>query len=252
MQDLRADVSLPGEAVIVDARTVKGCGAVVDVIVRWGTLKVGDYVVAGACSRPGPRPACLQTCVPCLVCYLHSPRTGLEHGRIKALQTDAFAAASANAAVIASRSGAATRVGALEVENVEAAVPGQPVRIIGFKGLPLAGDDVLVVESEERARDVTEGRARRADLRERMKTLSSDAAYVAAQRAVYLENRRRIEAYEAAVSRARRRAGFAKAGIPAPPELALQVSGNLSASVKENERGGWVSPAREACVACDF
>ena len=48
VQNLRASRDAEGEAVIVDARNVKGCGPVVDVVVRWGTLKVGDFVVAGA------------------------------------------------------------------------------------------------------------------------------------------------------------------------------------------------------------
>ncbi|MCB1496972.1 MAG: translation initiation factor IF-2 [Bauldia sp.] len=43
---------------------------------------------------------------------------------------------------------------------VEAAVPSMPVEILGFQGAPEAGDRFVVVESEARAREVTDYRAR--------------------------------------------------------------------------------------------
>ncbi len=44
---------------------------------------------------------------------------------------------------------------------LEAAGPGTPVEILGLNGTPAAGDDVSVVDSESRAREVTEFRRRR-------------------------------------------------------------------------------------------
>lgn len=43
----------------------------------------------------------------------------------------------------------------------EKATPAMPVEIEGLKGLPMAGDDIVVVDSEERARMLSEGRKRR-------------------------------------------------------------------------------------------
>lgn len=45
--ELRADTSAAGEAVVVESTLQQGFGPVTDVLVRWGTLQVGDWVVAG-------------------------------------------------------------------------------------------------------------------------------------------------------------------------------------------------------------
>ncbi|XP_022721041.1 uncharacterized protein LOC111278663 isoform X2 [Durio zibethinus] len=43
----------------------------------------------------------------------------------------------------------------------ERATPAMPVEIEGLKGLPMAGDDIIVVQSEERARMLSEGRKKK-------------------------------------------------------------------------------------------
>jgi translation initiation factor IF-2 len=45
--------------------------------------------------------------------------------------------------------------------KIETAGPGVPVEVLGLNGVPLAGDEVSAVESESRAREVTEYRQRR-------------------------------------------------------------------------------------------
>ncbi|KAK4535287.1 hypothetical protein CDCA_CDCA04G1312 [Cyanidium caldarium] len=45
----RASVDAPGEAICVEARIDRGQGPVADCIVKWGSLRVGDVVVADTC-----------------------------------------------------------------------------------------------------------------------------------------------------------------------------------------------------------
>ncbi len=62
---------------------------------------------------------------------------GSEHGRVRALLDD-------------------------RGNHIEEAGPSVPVEILGFNGAPMAGDDFVVVENENRAREVSEFRQRRA------------------------------------------------------------------------------------------
>ncbi|OQR99475.1 translation initiation factor IF-2 [Thraustotheca clavata] len=47
LMDLRADTKASGEGVVVEATIVRGWGTTVDMMVTWGTVKVGQYVVCG-------------------------------------------------------------------------------------------------------------------------------------------------------------------------------------------------------------
>src|SRR5207248_6657966 len=46
-------------------------------------------------------------------------------------------------------------------QNQREAGPSVPIEVLGLDGIPLAGDDFVVVDSESRAREVADFRARR-------------------------------------------------------------------------------------------
>jgi translation initiation factor IF-2 len=106
--DLKANPHRPAEGVVIESKLDKGRGSVATVLVRQGTLRVGDIFIAGA-----------------------------EWGRVRALVND-------------------------RKENLDAAPPGTPVEVLGLQGTPVAGDDLLVVENEARAREVVAFRQRKA------------------------------------------------------------------------------------------
>lgn len=53
----------------------------------------------------------------------------------------------------------------------EQATPAMPVEVEGLKGLPMAGDDIVVVDSEERARMLSTGRKRKSE-KDRLRKIS--------------------------------------------------------------------------------
>lgn len=108
MLDLKAPKKCPAEGVVVEARMEKGRGSVATILVKKGTLHVGDLFV-----------------------------TGQEWGRVRSM------------------SNAKSQV-------LEIAEPAQPVEVIGLNGTPAAGDDFVVVQDEQTARDISAYRQRKA------------------------------------------------------------------------------------------
>lgn len=100
VMELKANPDRAAEGNVVEAQLDKGRGAVATVLVRKGTLKVGDTFVIGA-----------------------------ESGKVRALIND-------------------------KGQNVKVAGPSTPVEVLGLSGVPLAGDQLTVVENEARAREV--------------------------------------------------------------------------------------------------
>jgi translation initiation factor IF-2 len=98
--DLKAPQDGPAAGVVLESSIEKGRGAVATVIVKRGTLKAGDPIIAGQ-----------------------------EFGRVRAM----FDAAG---------------------KQVQEAGPSTPIAVLGLSNAPNAGDDLLAVESEKKAREV--------------------------------------------------------------------------------------------------
>jgi translation initiation factor IF-2 len=98
--DLKAPTTGLAVGVVLESSIEKGRGPVATVLVKRGTLKAGDPIIAGQ-----------------------------EFGRVRAL-FDALG------------------------KQVPTAGPAQPVQVLGLSDAPGAGDDLLVVESERKAREV--------------------------------------------------------------------------------------------------
>ena len=98
--ELVANPDRAAEGNVIEAQLDKGRGAVATVLVRRGTLKVGDTFVIGA-----------------------------ESGKVRAMIND-------------------------KGQQVKEAGPSTPVEVLGLSGVPMAGDQLTVVENEARAREV--------------------------------------------------------------------------------------------------
>jgi translation initiation factor IF-2 len=98
--ELKAPRSGLAAGVVIESSMEKGRGAVVTALVKRGTLRSGDAVLAGS-----------------------------EYGRVRALFDEAGQA-------------------------IEEAPPSMPVVVLGLSGAPNAGEELLVVESERKAREV--------------------------------------------------------------------------------------------------
>ncbi len=106
MMDLKADPERSSEGVVIEAKLDKGRGPVATVLVKRGTLRRGDIVVAGSAW-----------------------------GKVRALLNE-------------------------RNEQLTEAGPSVPVEILGLNEAPSPGEPLAVVDSEARARELTEYRDR--------------------------------------------------------------------------------------------
>ncbi|KAI4164974.1 MAG: hypothetical protein LQ342_001250 [Letrouitia transgressa] len=113
--DMRAETDGQAEGWVLEATTRKA-GRVATVLVRRGTIKAGDVIVAGS-----------------------------TWSRIRSLKNEA---------------GLEVSEAGLEVSE---AGPGTPVEVDGWRGQPVAGDQVLQAKSERQAKSVVEFRVKRAE-----------------------------------------------------------------------------------------
>jgi translation initiation factor IF-2 len=98
--ELKAPRTGLASGVVVESSMEKGRGAVATVLVKRGTLKLGDPILAGT-----------------------------QFGRVRAMFDEAG-------------------------QPVQEALPSMPVVVLGLTGAPNAGDELLVVESDRKAREV--------------------------------------------------------------------------------------------------
>jgi translation initiation factor IF-2 len=98
--ELSSTLTGPASGIVIESSIEKGRGPVATVLVKKGTLHMGDFILAGT-----------------------------EFGRVRAMFDETGAA-------------------------VQEAGPSTPVAVLGLSAAPKAGDDLLVVESERKAREV--------------------------------------------------------------------------------------------------
>ncbi|MFQ6778071.1 MAG: translation initiation factor IF-2 [Alphaproteobacteria bacterium] len=108
MMDLRADADMPAVANVVEAKMERGLGSVATILMRQGTLKIGDVFVVGE-----------------------------TFGRVRGLINSSG-------------------------ERVKSVKPGQPVVVLGLDAVPLAGDELRVMETDAQTREVAAYRAQKA------------------------------------------------------------------------------------------
>ncbi len=105
--ELKANPDRPADGMVVEAQLDRGRGAVGTMLVKRGTLKIGNIIVAGSAW-----------------------------GKVRALIND-------------------------KGEHVVEAGPSSPVEVLGLNSPPEAGDQLVVVDTEARAREITEYRVRK-------------------------------------------------------------------------------------------
>ncbi|MBK8198104.1 MAG: translation initiation factor IF-2 [Acidobacteria bacterium] len=104
--ELKANPNREADGVVIESKLDKGRGPVATVLIKRGTLKRGDIVVAGA-----------------------------QWGKVRALVDE-------------------------RGQQLSDAGPSLPVEVLGLDGAPDPGDAMVVVDSESRAREITEYRVR--------------------------------------------------------------------------------------------
>lgn len=104
VMELKASPSVPARGNVIEAQVEPGRGPTATVVIRVGTLTVGQAFICGN-----------------------------YWGKVKSLISDAG-------------------------QNLKEAGPSTPVKVLGFTGLPNAGDELLVTDSERSARTLSEER----------------------------------------------------------------------------------------------
>jgi translation initiation factor IF-2 len=107
VQDLKANPNRNALGAVVEARVERGLGTVATTLIQKGTIKIGDFFVAGS-----------------------------TYGKVRAL------------------------LGTDGKTRYDEAGPSTPISVVGFEGVPSAGDLLVVCDDEQAARDLAESRQR--------------------------------------------------------------------------------------------
>ena len=102
VMELKANPNRKGRGLVIEAKLDKGRGPVATMLVKKGTLRVGDHIVAGSV-----------------------------YGKVRAMLNE-------------------------NGVNMKEATPSTPVAILGLNGVPNAGDEFVVTETEKEARAIAE------------------------------------------------------------------------------------------------
>ena len=102
VMELKANPDRKGRGLVIEAKLDKGRGPVATMLVKKGTLRVGDHIVAGSV-----------------------------YGKVRAMLNE-------------------------NGINMKEATPSTPVAILGLNGVPNAGDEFVVTETEKEARTIAE------------------------------------------------------------------------------------------------
>ena len=116
VMELTADATRNAKAIVVESSVEKGFGAVADIIVQNGTLKIGDSFVVGS-----------------------------TYGKIKTMILD-------------------------DGSRTKAIGPSTPAAVVGLSEVPIAGDVLVVMDSEKEAREIADKRAEYARTKELSKS----------------------------------------------------------------------------------
>lgn len=136
--ELKASRSRDAEAVVVEARLVQGQGPVATVIAKRGTLRPGQPIVVG--SEWGKVSSCVDAVI---LRFWYAPwlSAALQ-------QTDSASAAGGQKwHVPFEMTVSPVQVRALRAPHggpLKEVLPGQPAEIIGLRGMPQAGDTLMV------------------------------------------------------------------------------------------------------------
>lgn len=107
IQGLTANPSRNAQGAVVEARVERGLGTVATTLIQKGTIKIGDFFVAGS-----------------------------TYGKVRAL------------------------IGTDGKTRYDEAGPSIPISVVGFEGVPSAGDLLVVLDDEQSARELAESRLR--------------------------------------------------------------------------------------------